>query len=209
MRQNWRRGLYAITDPGLVPDARLPAAVEAAIDGGARLVQFRDKRGASAERTALAAHVLQVCRTAGVPLIVNDDLDLAAEIEADGIHLGRGDVLPAEARARLGPQAVLGVSCYDRFANAEQALQAGADYVAFGRFFPSRTKPEAVAAAPNLLREAAGLGVPVVAIGGITPENGRALVDAGADLLAVVHGVFGQTDVRSAAAAYARLFERQ
>ena len=208
MSRGWRRGLYAITDCGLIADERLPAAVEAAIRGGAVLIQFRDKRSPSPARTALARSVLQVCRTAGVPLIVNDDLDLAAEIEADGIHLGRDDVRPAEARARLGSQALLGASCYDRYANAERALEAGVDYVAFGRFFPSRTKPGAVPADPALLRQAAGLGLPVVAIGGITPENGRTLIDAGADLLAVVHGVFGQPDVGAAAAAYARLFDK-
>lgn len=203
----WGRGLYAITDSRLIPDDRLPDAVSEAIDGGAVLIQLRDKRGASEARTALAAQVLEVSRSAGVPLIVNDDISLAEAIGADGVHLGRDDPALEAARRRLGPTAIIGVSCYDQYPRAAEAVHAGADYVAFGRFFPSHTKPDAVPASPALLGEAAGLGVPVVAIGGITPENGCALIEAGADLLAVVNGVFGETDIRAAATAYARLFD--
>lgn len=209
MSTSWRRGLYVITDPNLLSGDRLPEAVGEAIAGGAVLVQFRDKRPASAERGALAEAVLQVCRAAGVPLLVNDDVALAARIGADGVHLGRDDLTPAEARDRLGPQAIIGLSCYNEYARAEQGARAAVDYLAFGRFFASHTKPHAVRATPGLLSRARReLDLPLVAIGGITPENGRALVEAGADLLAVVHGVFGQPDVRSAARDYAGLFDR-
>jgi thiamine-phosphate pyrophosphorylase len=204
------RGLYAIT-PGDIPEpSRLAALVRAAIVGGAALIQFRDKTPDAAGRRARAAAVLAACRTAGVPLIVNDDLDLAAELGADGVHLGRRDAPLEQARARLGAKALVGVSCYDDLALARAARHQGADYVAFGSFFASPTKPLAVRAPSALLHAAAvELGLPVVAIGGITPENGRALVAAGADMLAVVSGVFAAADVTAAARAYARLFPEE
>jgi thiamine-phosphate pyrophosphorylase len=138
---------------------------------------------------------------------VNDDLELAARLGAAGVHHGRDDATPAQARRLLGPEAIIGISCYDDFARALAAVEQGADYVAFGSFFASSTKPGAVRAPLELLHRArAELAVPVVAIGGITPENGRALVDAGAHMLAVVSGIFAGTDVAAAALAYARLF---
>lgn len=206
MSAAWQRGLYAITDPVLMPPPRLAADVQAAIAGGAVLVQYRDKHGAPAERRERAAALLAICRNAGVPLIVNDDVALAAAVGADGVHLGRDDGDIAAARACLGPQAIVGVSCYNEFPRAAAAVGAGADYVAFGRFFPSRTKPAAVAADIELLRRARALPVPVAAIGGIDADNGATLVAAGADLLAVIAGVFGQPDPRAAAAAIARLY---
>ena len=142
-----------------------------------------------------------------MPFLINDDIHLAATIEAAGVHLGRDDADTVTARAALGPHAIIGVSCYNELARAQAAQDAGADYVAFGRFFPSRTKPQALEAAPELLRAARGaLKIPVVAIGGITPENGGVLIEAGADALAVIEGVFGLADVRAAAARYAALF---
>jgi thiamine-phosphate pyrophosphorylase len=150
---------------------------------------------------------LAVCHSAGVPLIVNDDLELAARIGADGVHLGKDDANPREARRRLGPRAIIGVSCYDRLEDALRAQKVGADYAAFGRFFPSSTKPLAVQATPALLSRARErLTLPLVAIGGVTPENGRSLISAGADMLAVVDGVFGQPDIHAAAAAFNNLF---
>jgi thiamine-phosphate pyrophosphorylase len=149
-----------------------------------------------------------VCRQHGVLFIINDDVTLAKETRADGVHLGREDVPLAEARKLLGTRAIIGVSCYNELARAQAAQKQGADYVAFGRFFPSRTKPQAVQANLDLLREAKRkLHIPVVAIGGITPENGASLIAAGADALAVIEGVFGQADVRAAAERYARLFK--
>ena len=197
-----------ITDAGLGRGAALVSMVSEAIDGGARLVQYRDKSRDAARRREEAAGLAALCRLHGVPLIVNDDVELASEVGADGVHLGRDDPAVATARRRLGEAALIGVSCYDRFERAVAAAAAGADYVAFGRFFPSATKPDAVRAETGLLRRARReLGLPVVAIGGITPENGGALIAAGADMLAVVRAVFAAADVRAAAAALARLFQ--
>jgi thiamine-phosphate pyrophosphorylase len=206
------RGLYAITpEPPLSIQAQ-GRQVEQAIAGGARVVQYRDKSrdraGDRERRLAEARALLAICRAAGVPLIVNDDAALAAAVEADGVHLGRDDIPPGEARRLLGPAAIIGVSCYDRLDLAEAAQTAGADYVAFGSFFPSSTKPLAVRADLDLLRRARQrIRLPLVAIGGITPENGAALIAAGADLLAVVSGIFSRPDPEDAARAYTRLFD--
>ncbi len=201
------RGLYAVTDPGLVPRETVGKAVAAAIRGGARVVQYRDKTATGGERLGTARRLAEVCRRAGVLFIVNDDPGLAAEVGADGVHLGREDAAMEEARALLGAEAVIGVSCYTDLERARRAAAAGADYVAFGRFFPSRTKPDAAQATPDLLEQARReLDLPVVAIGGITPENGAALISAGADMLAVVHALFGQPDIEAAARRFTRLF---
>lgn len=199
-------GLYAITDSTLIPSAHLTDAVDRAIAGGAKVIQYRDKSHATARRRHEAAQLRECCARHDVCFIVNDDVELARQTGADGVHIGADDGSIAAARALLGEQAVIGVSCYNRLANAEQAVAEGADYVAFGRFFPSRTKPDAVTATPELLTRARGLSCPVVAIGGITPDNGRALVVAGATMLAVVDGVFGQVDIENAARTYADLF---
>jgi thiamine-phosphate pyrophosphorylase len=178
-----------------------------AIAGGARLIQYRNKAGDPDRRRRDALALLEVCRSAGVPLIINDDLDLAERIGADGVHLGRDDPDPREARRRLGPDAIIGLSCYNQLDRAAQAQEIGADYAAFGRFFPSSTKPLAVRATLDLLRRARGdLSISLVAIGGITPENGRPLISAGADMLAAVESVFTQPDIRAAAAAFTKLF---
>lgn len=200
-------GLYAITPERSAQHRPLADLVAEAIAGGARIVQYREKGGDAKRRLAQAHALLAVCRANGVPLIINDDLALAADIGAYGVHLGHEDADPREARARLGPTAVIGVSCYNRFERAEWARSVGADYVAFGRFFPSATKPQAVQADPSLLHRARReLRLPLVAIGGITPENGARLIAAGADMLAVVEAVFGRPDVRAAARAFAELF---
>ncbi|HUT39792.1 MAG TPA: thiamine phosphate synthase [Gammaproteobacteria bacterium] len=202
-------GLYAITDGRARTQADLVRRVEQAIRGGARLVQYRDKQASTDERLARAAALLGLCRQHGVALIINDDIELAAAIGAHGVHLGAGDTAVATARQRLGSRAIIGASCYNRLERAHAAVTEGADYVAFGRFFASHSKPEAVPASPDLLTQARReLPVPVAAIGGITPANGAALVAAGANLLAVIHGVFGQPDIEAAAQAYARLFDR-
>ncbi len=201
------RGLYAITDPDLVPDRELAAAVERAIQGGARLIQYRDKRPDSATRMELAVALAAVCRRRSVPLIINDDVALAARVGAAGVHLGRDDADPAAARERLGAAAIVGVSCYDRIERALAAAREDASYVAFGSFYPSATKPGAVRADPALLPLARRrLDLPVAVIGGITPVNAAPLVRAGADWLAVIRGVFGQGDVEAAARAYAQLY---
>jgi thiamine-phosphate pyrophosphorylase len=203
-----RRGLYAVTDGVERPLETLVALVEAVIRGGAAVVQYRDKSMDAARRAREASALRALCRSHGVPLIVNDDVELARSVGADGVHLGRDDLPPAEARDRLGPGAIIGASCYADPECALAAEAAGADYVAFGRFFPSRTKPQATPASVALLAAVRPrLRVPVVAIGGITPENAPALIAAGADLLAVVQGVFGDPDPRAAAARFASLFE--
>lgn len=204
----WRRGLYAITDPTLTPPPRMPDEVRAALTGGAVMIQYRDKLSGPVERRVLASALLRLCREARVPLIVNDDFALVAELGADGVHLGHDDGDIEEARALLGPRVLIGVSCYNEFARAEAAARAGADYVAFGRFFPSRTKPKARQADVSLLQRARReLSIPVAAIGGIDATNGAVLIAAGADLLAVIDGVFGHGDTRAAAAGIAALWE--
>lgn len=205
-------GLYAITDPGLIPDAALIERVAAAIDGGARTIQYRDKRADAGLRRAHAAALAGLCRSRSVTLIINDDVDLAAETGADGVHLGRDDTDFAAARRRLGPRALIGVSCYDSLDRARAACAAGADYVAFGAFFASAIKPDAVRAPLSLLgeaRHALARPIPIVAIGGIDAGNGAALVEAGAGALAVIGAVFGPADtarVRAAAAGIAALY---
>ncbi len=203
------RGLYVITDRALLAD-RLVEAVGQALAGGARIVQYRDKGADPARRQDEAQALLALCRRHGVPLLINDDVALAQAVGADGVHLGRDDAAVPAARARLGKQAIIGVSCYNRLDLARAAQDAGADYVAFGRFFPSQTKPNAVPAPLELLREAKQfLRIPIAAIGGVAPENGAALVQAGAGMLAVIHGVFGQPDIQTAAARYAALFDTE
>lgn len=202
-------GLYVITRalPG-GPEA-LAEAVDEAVAGGAVMVQYRDKSGDEARREREARAVFETCRRREVPLVINDDLELALNVGADGVHLGRDDATVQAARHALGPRAVVGVSCYNELARAQAAERAGASYVAFGSFFPSPTKPDAVRATPDLLREAREIvSLPVCAIGGITPANGGRLVEAGADLLAVASGVFEASDIRDAAEHYAGLFKQ-
>lgn len=200
-------GLYAITDETLLLPERLPVAVEGAIRGGAALIQYRNKHGSALRRTEEAGALSALCRKMGVLFIVNDDPALAHEVAADGVHIGQRGTTYERARAILGPAAIIGISCHDSLADALAAQAAGADYVAFGRFFPSKTKPHAVPAPVSLLGAARRqLSVPIVAIGGVTPENGGTLVEAGAELLAAIEGVFGQPDAEAAARRYAEIF---
>ncbi len=201
------RGLYVITDDHLTPGDKMLPAVSAAIHGGARLVQYRDKSLDWPGRARQARDLLRLCHDHEVPLIINDDVELAVAIGADGVHLGDKDMVLNEARVRLGPRAIIGVSCYDSLDLAVRAAHAGADYVAFGSFFASPSKPQAVRALPSLLESArTTLNVPICAIGGITPENGAALIKAGAHMLAVISGIFAQQDFTTAARRYAQLF---
>ncbi len=200
-------GLYVLTDQDLIPSDRIAEVVGLAISGGAVMVQYRNKNQDPAQREKEAMALRAICSQHRVPLIINDDVELAQRIHADGVHLGRDDMKIREARAILGDGAIIGASCYNLFQNALRAQQLGADYVAFGSFFKSSTKTGTVRAALELLHEShRRLEVPVVAIGGITPDNGRALIHAGADLIAACHGVFAQNDVALAAEKYARLF---
>ena len=200
------RGLYAVT-PECADTARLAALVEACLEGGAALVQYRAKSIDAAHALAQARQLRELCRSFGVPLVVNDSLDLALAAGADGVHLGRDDGDPAAARAAL-PGGLLGVSCYDDVARARAARSAGADYVAVGSIFPSPTKPHARRAPLEFISEAKrASGLPVAAIGGIDAANASLVIAAGADLVAVIGGVFDSADVRGSAQAIARLFE--
>jgi thiamine-phosphate pyrophosphorylase len=200
-------GLYAITDTAHTGIDDLESRVRAALDGGARVIQYRDKTTDTTRRHREASRLVELCRAYRVPLLVNDDVELALAVGADGVHLGREDAGLDEARRRLPADALIGCSCYNRFDLAERAAAHGADYVAFGSFFASPTKPRAVPASPDLLRRARDeLDLPAVAIGGITPENGAALVDAGAAMLAVISAVFDAPDITRAARAFAPCF---
>ncbi len=189
------RGLYAITS-GPRPD--LQAVAAGALAGGARLLQYRDETQDPARRQREATMLRQLCRAHGVPLIIDADVALALAVGADGVHLGDVASL-GSARAALGDQAIIGVSCRDSLQSAQEAARARASYVSFGAFFHSRTKPLAPRASLDLLRQSAALGVPRVAIGGITPDNGGLLIEAGADYLAVISALFGASDARHAA----------
>jgi len=198
--------LYAIT-PQMHPDSRgLLRAVCAALEGGAAVIQFRDKSADEAWRLDTATHIAGLCREAGVPLIVNDDAELARASGAAGVHIGRDDGEVRDVRGRLGPDLLIGVSCYDDLERAAEAVRAGADYLAFGSMYSSGSKPSAVRCGREVLGAAGALGKPLVAIGGITPENGAPVIAAGADFLAVIDGVFGAADIRGVARRFAGLW---
>jgi thiamine-phosphate pyrophosphorylase len=202
-------GLYAVTDPGLLPEAVLAERVAQAIAGGARTVQYRDKSADAAARRRRAAIVLAACRASGALCIINDDPALAAELDADGVHLGRDDPDLARARALLGAHRLIGVSCYDQPGLAAAAVAGGADYVAIGSVWPSATKPGAVRASLALLESMSStLSVPVVAIGGITRANAAATIAAGAHAVAVIRDLFEDPDPLAAARAISAACER-
>lgn len=197
-------GLYAITQTEHKSIKRIIAEVEEVIVGGAVAVQYRDKNPKDA--LLLAKELVKICHQYQVPLIINDDVELAATADADGVHLGNEDGSVFQARQRLGQRAIIGVSCYDSVEAALEAQQQGADYVAFGRFFPSSSKPLASPAHLSTLQEAKQvITIPIVAIGGILPENGAQLLSAGADLLAVIGGLFA-TQPKQSARTYHALF---
>lgn len=204
------RGLYAITSEAICRDERvLLASIESVLRGGAVLIQYRDKWNELATRNRYARALAGLCREHGVPLIINDDPQLAADCGADGVHLGASDATLARARVQLGAKAIIGVTCGNRIERALAAQDAGANYVSFGRFFVSRTKPEAPPAEPSLLHEARQqIRIPICAIGGLTPANAAPLIASGADLIAAVGGVFAAADIEAAASAYSRLFSQ-
>ncbi len=204
------RGLYAIADTSIIASDKLVEAVAHVITAGARIIQYRDKSSPVNVRCSHALALAELCQQHSVLFIVNDDVQLAKQVNANGVHLGKDDAGITEARQTLGSAALIGVSCYNRLGNAIAAENNGADYVAFGRFFPSKTKPDAVLAETELLTAARRvLSIPIVAIGGITPGNGGELLDAGADLLAVIDGVFGQPDVSAATRRYVDIFKNK
>lgn len=201
------KGLYLIT-PDDADTARLLARTAPLLAAGATWLQYRNKTADDALRHEQASALQALCADTGVALIVNDDARLAKAVGAAGVHLGEDDGGIAAARALLGAEAIIGSSCYDRLELAEAAVAAGADYVAFGAFYPTRSKTGTRQATVDLLSQSAPLGVPRVAIGGITPDNAQALVDAGADLVAVISGVYDAPDPVAAVHAYLRCFAR-
>ncbi len=203
------RGLYAVTDSQLLAADRIVKAVEAALTGGAVMIQYRDKSSTDTQRLSIAASLRDCCRNHGRPLIINDDPELARRLGADGVHLGDDDAPLAEARRLLGPQALIGRSCHGSLAAAQNAAAEGASYLAFGRFFSSQTKAGAPGADPAVLTQAAGLGLPRVAIGGVTVDNAPELITAGADLVAVVHGLFSAENIEERAREFTRLFHQR
>lgn len=198
------RGLYAITPDTLAGEALLDR-VRAALAGGIGALQYRSKSTDAQRRREDALALAQLCRECGVTFIVNDDLELALAVDADGVHLGRDDGDLRAARARLGKK-LLGASCYDSYELAVEAVQAGADHVAFGSVFPSPTKPHAARAPLSLFARARELGVPLVAIGGINLENAADVIAAGAHSLAVISDLFEAPDIAKRARGYAALF---
>ena len=202
------RGLYAITDSTLLAEGRLLPYCTAVLRGGAKILQYRDKSSDHSRRRAEAQALQALCNTYHAQLIINDDLSLAAELGA-GLHLGQTDGCLLSARQQLGPNAIIGITCHAQLDLAKQAIEHGADYIAFGRFYNSQTKPGDVLATTELLEQAQILQQPVVAIGGITLDNGSSLIKHGAAMLAVVHGLFAaesEAAVEQRARAFSMLF---
>lgn len=202
-----RQGIYAITDEVLLPPDIFIGRVQAALEAGVSLLQYRNKGVDASLRHEQCHQLRSICDHHGTQLLVNDDVELCLEVGADGVHLGQGDIQLAQARAMLGDDAIIGVTCHSSVELAWQAQQEGASYVAFGRFFPSITKPHAPPADIQVLTSARQrLTVPLVAIGGINAENGAALIEAGADLLAVIHYLFATPNTAQQVRKLNRLF---
>jgi thiamine-phosphate pyrophosphorylase len=202
-------GLYAVT-PEEPDTERLLRAVASAAQGGARAVQYRSKHASRELRIEQARALTSLCRSRRVPLIVNDSVEIAALVDADGVHLGRDDTAIASARRILGPGRIIGASSYDSLDLALQAQNAGADYVAFGSFFPSHVKPDAPRPPLELLTRARrALHIPVIAIGGITPANAASVINAGAQGIAVISAIFSAPDPCAAAREFAPLFDKE
>ena len=200
-------GLYAITDPILTPTTTIVDQVGAALRGGARIIQLRDKSEDFSQRLQLAKQLRELTRAHEAVLIINDDVEVCLEADADGVHLGQDDMDLPIARSMLGPDFIIGASCHGSIELAEQAVDESADYLAFGRFFPSRTKPDAPPVELEQIREfILRCPVPAVAIGGITLNNAAPLIKAGFEMLAVVQDVFGHADIEAQCRQYADLF---
>ena len=203
------KGLYGVTDSQLQPDDHiLMETVEQALKGGMKVLQYRDKSLDNDKRFRQAGALKVLCHKYQAMLIINDDVDLALAVEADGVHLGQQDEALAEARKRLGDYAIIGISCENSIEQARTAVEQGADYIAFGRFFPSRTKPDAKPADIAILPEAKKrFDLPVVAIGGITVDNAPELVKGGADMLAVINNLFSTQDIQARAQSFNALYQ--
>lgn len=189
-------GLYAITEDSLLPESRLVETVEEVLSSGCKLLQYRSKIEDWDTRVRQAKSLQSLCYKHNVPLVINDSVKLCTAVGAAGVHLGKQDTSIEEARKKLGADHLIGVTCHNSIDTAIAAEKAGADYVAFGRFYSSKTKPEASPASPFTLKEAKkNISIPIVAIGGINSENGAVLIKAGADMLAVVNAIFGAENI--------------
>jgi len=203
-------GLYGVT-PDWTDTGKLLAAAEAAAAGGMTALQLRHKSATAKQRLELAQALLPICRHWQIPLIINDDWQLALTVGADGVHLGKDDDDPARVRTEIGRDKLLGVSCYSDLTRAQQMLEMGVDYVAFGAMFASGTKPQATSAALSTIVDACALAeqiapqASVVAIGGITVDNATSVLAAGAHSLAVVGGLFNSHDIQTTARAFSAL----
>ncbi len=192
-----KRGLYGITDDVLLPQSTLLPTVEAALENGLQLLQYRSKNPPSLQSMETLRELVELCESYAVPLLINDNAELCRAVGAHGVHLGQSDGSVTSARKILGDDAIIGVTCHSSLDTALIAQAESANYVAFGRFFPSVTKPNAAQAQARVLTSAReALTLPIVAIGGINAENGAQLLTAGADLLAVIHSLFGGGDVK-------------
>ena len=202
------RGLYAITDENLISEKNFGHNIELALQGGAKIIQYRDKSKNPTKRKQQAEVVCSLCRQYDAISIINDDIKLAQMVNADGVHLGKGDAALSEARQVLGKNAIIGISCYNDINLAISAEDNNADYVAFGAMFFSPTKPEAITATLALISEAKQrLSIPVCAIGGITENNILQLIQQGVDMTAVISGLFASDDIRNTADALNQHFQ--
>ena len=209
-KQDRLQGLYVITDWELAQQTArsTEAMVEQAIAGGARIIQYRNKHALPAVQLQEAKNLVQLCREHNVTFIINDDVDLALRVDADGVHLGQTDTPLASARQQLGIEKIIGITCHNDLTIAQAAQAGGADYVAFGRFFPSHSKPGASAATLDTLMLAKQhLSIPVCAIGGISQTNAPLLIEHGVDMLAVIHAVLATRDIEQAARQFVKLFK--
>jgi thiamine-phosphate pyrophosphorylase len=200
------RGLYVVT-PDWRDTLKLVMTSKAALEGGAKVLQYRNKVAAPSQRVEHAIVLAALCQKFGATFIVNDHLDLALEVDADGVHLGGSDGELSGARKRLGPKKLLGASCYNRLDLAQAAKEAGADHIAFGSMYASSSKPSAVRAPFELFAQARPLGLPMVAIGGITADNAEPLVEAGADAVAVITDIYDAPDITARARQFGALFQ--
>jgi thiamine-phosphate pyrophosphorylase len=199
-------GLYAITDPYLLDETNLYTKIELVLKGGCRVLQYRDKPASISQKFERAQHLRKLCDKYGAQFIINDDLELCLHSKADGLHLGKSDGDILYARKALGPDRILGVTCHSDLEYARQCIDLGVDYCAFGRIFPSKTKPDAPACSLSVLKEAMQLNTPIVAIGGITLDNMEALMHTSVHHVAVIHGLLAQADIQESAQQFQSYF---
>lgn len=206
-RIKWRRGLYAITDTTRFQGEELYSACTQAVRGGAVMLQYRDKSGNAAKRHTEALQLRKICHQHNAFLIIDNDHQLCQDVEADGVHLGPKDLSVLDARSLLGPGKIIGVSCHQSLARANQALQETANYVSFGAFYPSKTRPDANIIDKALLKEITKFPIPSVAIGGITSERAEALIHQGIDHVAVISDLWNASNIEQYAKEFTQLFK--